>query len=207
MPFLAPALPFIGKAIPAIGGMLGGLFGGGKPKRDDVEQELLKRQLGLSDFALESLKGAKDYWGGILKGGPDAALALSPEIRATSRNYDNQRTSIGMFGPLGGGRASLMTRLPMERMAAISDIYSRARPAAASGLTSAAGAASGMQSALQAMMANEMQRSQIGANRGAALGGGLFNVLSAVPWGKIPGFGGGGGGGGSSAALPFPYMN
>lgn len=200
-------MPFIAPFIPMIAGVAGGLLVGRKPKRDSTENDILGRQLGLSDFALDALKSSKDYWGGILKGGPDAALALSPEIRSTARGYDNQRTSIGMFGPLGGGRASLMTRLPMERMAAISDIYSRARPAAAQGMAGIGNAASGMMSGLGGMMANEMERGKIGANRGAALGSGLFNIASSVPWDRIFNRGGGGGGGGSSATLPFPYVN
>jgi len=82
------------------------------------------------------------------------------------------------------------------------------RPAAASGLAGLGGQALGGASGLQNILQGELQRTQIGADRGGALGGGIFNILKSLPLDKLFGKGGGGGGsvGGASTNLSFPWM-
>src|SRR5574341_1981892 len=232
MGFLAPALPFIGSA-------LGGLFGGGKPGRDNTEKEILKRQLGLTDMQIDMLgklggfaggleptamgnlaginpwfpmtttgienaerrgnlgedflgqaKGAftpaMDYWSGILRGGPDAMLALSPEIKQAQQAFQQAKTQTSQFAPMGGGRANVLAQLPQQQAGAITDIFSRARPAAAAGLSNLGAQAGGLGSALTgqnaaltaslagttAGLTGDLIRNIIGAYSGGAAGAG-----------------------------------
>ena len=203
MGFLAPALP-------AIGGMLGGLFGGGKPKLSPFEQAMQQNQLDLSRLGMDSMRGAGDYWSRILKGGPDATLALSPEIRGIHGMFSGIRNQAGNFGPMGGGRANILAQLPYQEAGKLSDLFATARPAAASGLAGLGGSALSGAGSLQGILGGELERSKMGAQQGGLLGGGIFNILTSLLKPKdpkpiirsgVPVFGGGGPG---DYATPSP---
>jgi len=189
MPFLAP----IAGALPAIGGMLGGLFGGGKPKLSPFEQAMQQNQLNLSNLGMNAMSGASDYWSKILKGGPDATLALSPEIRGINGMFNGVRQQAGQFGPMGGGRANLLAQLPYQQAGKLSDLFATARPAAASGLAGLGGSALSGAGGLQGILNGQLARTQAGAQNGGMLGGGIFNILKSLPLGQWLGGGGGGG--------------
>lgn len=168
---------------------------------------------------------ALDYYTKILAGGPQAMEALSPEIQQANSGFTAAKNQISQFGPSGGGRSAALNALPLQRSAAISNIFSTARPQAAAGLNALGSSAGGLGSALagqnasltgslagnltglssgltsdilrsyssggaagagglQSMMQNELLRSQIGADRGAGLGTGIFNILKNLPLGE-----------------------
>jgi hypothetical protein len=179
--------------------MLGGLFGGGKPKLSPFEQQMQNNQLNLSNLGMNAMQGAGDYWSKILKGGPDATLALSPEIRNIHGMFGNLLKQAGQFGPMGGGRANLMAQAPYQEAGKLSDLFATARPAAASGLAGLGGSALSGAGGLQGILNGQLARTQAGAQNGGMLGSGIFNILKGLPLQKWLGGGGGGGGG----DLPF----
>lgn len=89
------------------------------------------------------LTPALNYYQGIMKGGPDAMMALSPEIQQTQNSFQAAKRQLATTGPMGGGRASAMAQLPFQQGAAISNLYSQARPAAAQQLAALGQAGAG----------------------------------------------------------------
>ena len=273
MPFLAPLIP----AIPAIGGLLGGLLGGGKPKMSDAERQALQAQLGLSAKQMEAidralgytgeispyasnfLTSASDfsnlgrdltgsfynlaqpgaekylgqsnqaftpalnYWSSILAGGPQGTEALSPEIQRIGAGYNAAQNQINQFAPRGGGRASALGQLPLQRSADVSNLFATMRPMAAQQLSQIGSATGGLGTALTGQIGglagslagdtsrlaatlpstilsalsgigggaagtnasiwqNELQRHQLGAQRGGLIGGGIYDILKNLPW-------------------------
>lgn len=89
------------------------------------------------------LTPALNYYQGIMAGGPDAMMALSPEIQQTRNAFQSAKQQLATTGPMGGGRASAMAQLPFQQGAAISNLYSQARPAAAQQLAALGQAGAG----------------------------------------------------------------
>ncbi len=211
MPFLAPVL---GAVAGPLAGALGGLFGGGAPQLTNAgnasqerQFDLADTQLGLAHNGAAAFQSPLDYWSSILKGGPQAMQALSPQIQQIQSSSQQAQRGLDQFGPRGGGRAQQLAQLPFQRQGQISNLYSNAMPQAAQQLGGLAGnmtglGIQGLGSNLQNIMGNQLGLMGIGQQNGANLGGGLDSIFSSIPWGKIFG-GGGGSGGGGGGAIPF----
>ncbi len=88
---------------------------------------------------------AVDYYSKILSGNKAAMMdAASPEIQNVNANFNQAQRQAGQYAPMGGGRANLMSQLPLQRAAAIGNIFQNVRPQAAQQL-----GALGMSSASQ----------------------------------------------------------
>lgn len=91
----------------------------------------------------QGLAPALNYYQGIMAGGPDAMMALSPEIQQTRNSFQAAKNQLATTGPMGGGRASAMAQMPYQQGAALSNLYATARPAAAQALSSLGTAGAG----------------------------------------------------------------
>ncbi|HEY5990853.1 MAG TPA: hypothetical protein VIV12_31325 [Streptosporangiaceae bacterium] len=163
MPFLAPALPFIGKAAAAVapsvlgllGGKRGGTLGGTAISRTDPTFRRME-QLGDvmrgygTDYALpkgkeltEKSEAAFDpvlkYWSALLGGGPQMMEAIAPEVGTISAQYDTAKKAASQFAPQGGGRTALLGELPFRQQADVTRLIQQVRPKAAEGLRATAG--------------------------------------------------------------------
>jgi hypothetical protein len=81
--------------------------------------------------AQSAFKPAQDYWSAILAGGPQAFQAISPSVQASNAAYNQAKTSLSNFAPMGGGRASQLQQLPFQQAGAISNMFSQLQPQAA----------------------------------------------------------------------------
>lgn len=218
---------FLAPAIPAIGGLVGGLFGshsnavqgvtpaekmgmnilgqvspmqiaalgqglGMAPGLAATGQDFMNRSRGefdrgdiMTNYGMNNLNTASNainpalnYWTNVLAGGPEAALALSPEIQQIRASSEAAKRQLATTGPMGGGRASAMAQLPFQQGTAISNLYSQARPAAASALaTQGIPALTGISNAYNSLAGTTNQAGAAQGGIGAGLSSNVFSGL------------------------------
>jgi len=110
-----------------------------------------------------AFKPAQDYWQAILHGGPQAFQAISPTVQASNAAYNQAKTSLSNFAPMGGGRASQLQQLPFQQAGAIGNMFSQLQPQAAQQLANLGTAQGGLGTSL--------------SNANTSLAGGLVNSL------------------------------
>jgi len=152
MPFIVPFLPAIIEAAGSIGGALLGGKGGSSTKDESGQiNTLLTDVQGRSDQQAKfgkqdrkqfrnALDPVSQFFQQIL-GGDRTAISsvLGPEVEATGKQFDAVSKAISQFAPRGGGRNTALAGAEFEKAAKISDLYAKARPAAAQGLETVAG--------------------------------------------------------------------
>jgi len=212
---------FLAPAIPAIGSLVGGLFGGGSgskaqgPAHGQVGgtyNQLINTQGAASQGATGMLANSSrafnpaiDYYTSILSGNPaSVGQAIAPELNALRSGYTNAQRQVNTFAPMGGGRASTMANAPFQLSGMTTNLISNARNQAAQALPTIGSMTGNLGNSLlgttnqagSTLLGQMYPQQQMGAQQGGALGGGLFDILNSVNWGKIFGGGTAGGGGG-----------
>jgi len=149
------ALPLAKFALPAIGGVLGGLLGRSSGKAKTAEEKTgINQLIGAGDIGFQQAEGLQpyaqnflqqgsqtfqpsiDYWTRILSGDrSEITGAVAPEIGRISSGYDQAAKTAGQFAPSGGGRSQLMAELPFRKAQDISTLISGLRPQAAQQLS------------------------------------------------------------------------
>jgi len=97
----------------------------------DTSQQGTAAGMNLLSGAQSAFKPAQDYWSSILSGGPAAFQAISPTVQASNAAYNQAKNSISNFAPMGGGRASTLSQLPLQQAGQISNLFSQLQPQAA----------------------------------------------------------------------------
>ncbi len=216
MGFLAP-----------IGSLLGGIFGGHAAQQpNSISQPGINALTGLAgnagqrgnnflDLAQSAFQPAQSYYQNILQNPTSAAQAIGPQVSALQSGYQGARNQLDQFAPMGGGRSSTLANAPYALAGGVANLLAQARNQAAQTLPGIGSAQGGLGTGLMGIAGNA-GNSQVNAGTtqqllanqaGQQLGGGLYNILSPIDWGKIFKTGGGGvmgTGGGSYQGPPVP---
>lgn len=64
-----------------------------------------------------------DYYGGIIKGGPEAYKAIAPQVDFTKQQFQNARKSLAQSAPAGGAYASGSRVLASNQAQTVSGLY------------------------------------------------------------------------------------
>jgi len=193
------ALPLAKFALPAIGGLVGGLLGRSGAKAKSAEEKTgINQLIGAGDIGFQNTErlqpfaqnfleqGSKtfqpsiDYWTKILSGDrSEITGALSPEIGRISSGYDQAAKTAGQFSPMGGGRATLMSELPFQKARDISSLISTLRPQAAQQLSGIAAQLSQLGMDANQIMAVLLQGIRSGGGQLADIGMKARGITSA----------------------------
>jgi hypothetical protein len=84
---------------------------------------------------VETLGKPLSYYEGLLGNRQEALTAAAPEISTIQGQFDTAARAVSEFTPRGGGRTAASSELPFTKQAAIQDVISKQRPAAAQGIT------------------------------------------------------------------------
>lgn len=229
MPFLAPALPIIGKAALGLGSsLLGNKLA--KSKNTDQAQDALNMT---QQSQREATAGGKNllalgttttqpvlnYWSSILSGNRgQMASALAPEASQISHGYQQAANTSAALMPRGGPSASFLGELPFQQQRDVSSLFQSARPQAASQLgglgmnllshgTNLIQASTG---AGRGILEQQQQQKLLEAERGKSIGAGLFDILQKYGFDALDKMlkrGGGGSSGGTDITADVGYGN
>lgn len=75
------------------------------------------------------------YYESLLGSRQEALSAAAPEVSSIQGQFDTAARAVSEFSPRGGGRVSQSAELPFTKQAAIQDVLTKQRPAAAQGIT------------------------------------------------------------------------
>lgn len=150
---IIPFIPLIASGVGAAGSIAGGALanrgGGGSSGttqqgkdisdlfgdvRGHADQQFGVAQKDHKAFR-KSLDPVSDFFKSILGGDRSKLMeVLGPEVQTINRGYDAVSNAIAEFSPRGSGRTSEMADVGFKKTHDISDLFAKARPAAAQGL-------------------------------------------------------------------------
>ncbi len=84
---------------------------------------------------LTALGKPLSYYEGLLGNRQEALTAAAPEVSTIQGQFDTAARAVAEFSPRGGGRVSRSADLPFTKQAAVQDVLTKQRPAAAQGIT------------------------------------------------------------------------
>ena len=149
MGFLAPALPFVGPAFSAIGGLFGGGESAGQKQASQMLGQLTNRLMGQADQygpfaqrfltnANQGLGSALNFWAPLLSGSRTAMSSVfAPDVNRINEQY--QGILDATRGSRTGAGASIYAQAPYEKQAQIQSIFQAGRPQAAQAMQNLGG--------------------------------------------------------------------
>lgn len=127
-----------------------------------------------------------NYWASILSGNKAGITsALGPELFDIQQGYQTAGQNSAALNPRGGPSSSFLAEQPWSQARDVSSLMQKARPQAASSLFSGgnsllsqgAGLINMSTAAGRTIMDSEQERRRIEAERGTAMGKGIFDML------------------------------
>ena len=160
----------------------------------DTARQLLPQGQNLLTMGAQQMQSPMNYWSSILSGNRGLATsAMAPEISRIGQGYQTAANTSAALMPRGGPSAAFMSELPFAQQRDVSSLLQSARPAAAGSLLGAAQNIGGLGSSLLGSgisaiygaaqagrdIINQQQQAQAAAaQRGQAIGGGLFDLIN-----------------------------
>jgi len=167
----------------------------------DTARQLLPQGQNIIKMGTGALQQPANYWSSILSGNRGLMTsALAPEISRIGQGYQTAQNASAALMPRGGPSAEFNAELPFQQQRDISTLMQQARPQAASnlfnvgqglgqlgqgligsGISSIYGATAAGRDIIQ----QQQQAQAAAAERGKAIGTGLFDLINKFDFGSI----------------------
>lgn len=154
------------------------------------------------DMASTAINPAANYWSSILSGDRNTMTqALSPEITQLTSGNTAAINNANQFMPRGGARSQTLANVPFTQAQQIGNLFATLRPQAAtalgqlgttegsigsgllsSGLFGLTGAGGGAGATGASLIGGTQNATNAAFGRGSAIGGGITNLASSLPW-------------------------
>ena len=160
----------------------------------DTARQLLPQGQNLLTMGAQQMQSPMNYWSSILSGNRGLATsALAPEISRIGQGYQTAANTSAALMPRGGPSAAFNAELPFSQQHDVANLLQTARPQAAGSLLGAAQNLGGLGSSLigsgissiygatqagRDIISQQQQAQAAAAQRGQAIGGGLFDLVN-----------------------------
>ncbi len=145
------------------------------------------------DLAKPAQQQAFNYYGGIVKGGPEAYRVAAPEVNFMKRQFANAESQVRDHLPAGGQKTRAYRDLAVSQPGAISAVFQKKIEGALAQLASLGQAGVGNTlNATTGVQTSANQLGQLAAARGAAVSGAISGLAGIAGTAFGGGFGGGG---------------
>lgn len=164
----------------------------------------------LISMGTSSYQPVLNYWSSILSGNKGAVTgSMAPEISRIGEGYKAASNTSAALNPRGGPSTSFLSELPFQQQRDVTSLLQTARPTAATNLfqtgqgvaqtgtnlfSNATNALYGSTAAGRDILNSEQERKRLEAERGKAIGGGLFDLIQKYGFPALDGILKGGGG-------------
>lgn len=196
MGFLAPFAPAIIKGGIGIGSsLLGNLLGRAKPSAKEnsvlnnaeaVQNTGLTQGKSLLDQGGAATQQPVNYWASLLSGNRGGITsAMGPELLRMGEGYQAAGRTSAALNPRGGPSSDFLSQLPFQQQRDVTSLLQGVRPEAAKSLFGAgnsllshgANLLTASTSAGKSILEQQQNMRELEAQRGGAIGKGIFDIL------------------------------